>query len=84
MNSNGLLHFVGHKGELIHYIKNTTQSKSADVFRRSWVVYQWLSGKHVINPNYQNLLLPSLFEFINLLNSQTKSFLSENIKTFDD
>ena len=60
------------------------QSKSADVFRRSWVVYQWLSGKHVINPNYQNLLLPSLFEFINLLNSQTKSFLSENIKTFDD
>jgi hypothetical protein len=49
------------------------QSKSADVFIRSWVVYQWLPGKHVINPNYQNLLLPSFFELKNLLSSPTKN-----------
>ncbi len=60
------------------------QSKSADVFGRSWVVYQWLSVKHIIDPNYQNLLLPSFFEFRDLLDSATKNFLSENLKTFDD
>ena len=55
------------------------QSKSADVFGRSWVVYQWLSVKHVIDPNYQNLLLPSFFEFRDLLNSAATKILSENL-----
>ena len=40
--------------------------------------------KHIIDPNYQNLLLPSFFEFRDLLDSATKNFLSENLKTFDD
>jgi hypothetical protein len=84
MNSNVFLHFVGHKGEFDVLYKKTMQSKSADVFGRSWVVYQLLSVKHIIDPNYQNLLLPSFFEFRDLLDSATKSFLSENLKTFDD
>ncbi len=60
---NSFLHFVGHKGEFDSLCKKTMQSKSVDIFGRSWVVYQWLSVKHVIDPNYQNLLLPSFFEF---------------------
>ena len=43
-----------------------------------------MSVKHVIDPNYQNLLLPSFFEFRDLLDSATKNILSENLKTFDD
>ena len=72
------------KENLIHCIKKTKQSKSANVFGRSWVVYQWLSVKYIIDPNYNNLLLPSFLEFRNLLDSATKTFMSENLKTFDD
>jgi hypothetical protein len=34
--------------------------------------------------NYQNLLLPSFFEFRDLLGSAITKFLSETLKTFDD
>ena len=40
--------------------------------------------KKVIDPIYKNLLLPSFFEFKDLLTSATKNFLSKNLKTFDD
>ncbi len=45
MNSNIFLHFIGYEGEFDSLYKKTMQSNSADVFRRSWVVYQWLSVK---------------------------------------
>ena len=45
MNSNIFLHFVGYKGEFDSLYKKTMQSNSANVFGRSWVVYQWLSVK---------------------------------------
>jgi hypothetical protein len=49
MNSNVLLHFVGYTGEFDSLYKKTMQTKSADVFGRSWVIYQWLCILHVIN-----------------------------------
>ena len=36
--------------------------------------------KKVIDPIYKNLLLPSFFEFKDLLTSATKNFLSKNLK----
>jgi type I restriction-modification system DNA methylase subunit len=60
------------------------QSKSADVFGRSWVIYQWLSVLHVTNLLYQNLQVPSFFHFKNLLNSATRNFLSKSLNTFDN
>jgi hypothetical protein len=62
------------KEEFDSLYKKTMQSKSADVVGRSWVVYQWLSVKHVVDPNYQNLFIPSFFEFRYLLYSATKTF----------
>jgi hypothetical protein len=50
INSNVLLHFVGYTGEFDSLYKKTMQTKSADVFGRSWVIYQWLCVLHVINP----------------------------------
>ena len=61
MNSNVFVHFVGRSREFDSLCKKTTQSKSADDFGRSWVVYQWLSVKHAIDPYHQNLLLASFF-----------------------
>ena len=73
MNSNIFLHFVGYKGEFDSLYKKAMQSNTADVFGRSWVVYQWLSVKKVIDPIYKNLLLPTFFEFKDLLTSATKN-----------
>ena len=84
MNSNVFLHFVGHKGEFDALYKKTMQSKTADVFGRSWVIYQWLSVLHVINPIYQNLQLPSFFVLKDMMDSATKQFLSQSLNTFDD
>ena len=60
------------------------QSKTADVFGRSWVIYQWLSVLHVINPINQNLQLPSFFVLKDMMDSATKQFLSQSLNTFDD
>jgi len=60
------------------------QSKSADVFGRSWVIYQWLSILHVTNPLYENLQMPSFFQYKYLLHSATTSFLSKTLNTFDN
>ena len=84
MNSNVFLHFVGYKGEFDSLYKKTMQSKSADVFGRSWVIYQWLSVLHVTNLLYQNLQVPSFFHFKNLLNSATRNFISKSLNTFDN
>jgi hypothetical protein len=60
------------------------QSKSANFVGRNRMVYQWLSVKHIIHPNYHNLLLLSFFEFRNLLDSAIKTSMSKNLKTFND
>jgi len=84
MNSNIFLHFVGYQGEFDALYKKTMQTKSADVFGRSWVIYQWLSVLHVTHLLYENLKLPSFFQFKNLLSSATRNFLSKSLKTFDN
>jgi hypothetical protein len=85
MNSNVLLHFVGYKGEFNSLYKKTMKSKTADVFGRSWVVYQWLSvWKAIENPLYKDLHLPSYRDLKIMMDEATQSFVSESLKTFDD
>ena len=54
------------------------QSISADVFGRSQVIYQWLSILHEIHPLYQDLKIPSFYQFKHLLNSATRTYLSHS------
>ena len=84
MNSNVFLHFVGYKGEFDALYKKTMQSKTADVFGRSWVIYQWLTVLHSINYLYQNLILPKFDDFKHMMDEATESFISQSLKTFDD
>ena len=84
MNSNIFLHFVGYEGEFDVLYQKTMRSKSADVFGRSWVIYQWLLVLQVVNPFYQNLQLPSFFQFKNRFKSATAHLLAESLSTFDD
>ena len=84
MNSNVLLHFVGHAGEFDHMYQRMMHSKSADVFGRSWVIYQWLSVLKVVNPYHENSILPSFFEFGKVFDTATATFMENSLETFND
>jgi hypothetical protein len=84
MNSNVFLHLVGHKGEFDRLYKKMMNSKTADVFGRGHVIYQWLSILKIINPLYKNLQLPQFQQFQDLLNVATKEFVGNMLKTFDN
>jgi len=60
------------------------QSKSADVFGRSWVIYQWLSILHLLIHFTRSSKCHRFFQFKNLLHSATTSFLSKTLSTFDN
>lgn len=66
----------------IHLCQKTMQCKTSDVFGKSCIEYQWLSVKHVIDPNDKKLLFAPFFEFKDLLDTAKKSFLSENIRKY--
>lgn len=73
MDSNIFLNFLGYKGEFDSLYKNTMESKSADVFGSSFIVYQLFSVKSCWS-NEEDLLLPPF-----LLTKKITNFCNEDI-----
>ena len=85
MTSNVFLHFVGPKGEFDALFKKLMRTKSADVFGRSWVMFNWLTVLHRINPQYQNIVLPDTYKkFEQTVSTATESFITNSLKTYDE
>ena len=85
INSNMILHFCTHEGKFDTLFKKTMDSKSADIFGRSYALYQWLSVLKVVNPViYKQLNLPTFPAFQNLMKTCNDAFLAEALTTKND
>ena len=65
-------------------MKKTLDSKSADIFGRPHVIYQWLKVLSIVNPLYNGLKLDKFSDFRRELQQANKIMLSQAIDTFDD
>ncbi|KAL7549323.1 hypothetical protein ACHAWF_017111 [Thalassiosira exigua] len=84
MNRNMKLHFVGSKGEFDSLYKKVMRTRSADVFGRSYVIYQWLKVLSYTNPIYEGIELETFPRFKKRLQNANDVLLQKAMDTFSE
>jgi len=79
MNSNMCIHFVGAKGEFDSMIKRTLEQRTADIYGRPYVIFQWLKLLSKVNEHYQGMGIEEMeFQTLKDLVVKSNKILVEN------